>query len=67
MEGSKKPRRATRPWITLRNDAAAVAIDAAGGSIASFVLGDGVNPLSWDSAVHDQQDVEKTAPRLGGR
>ena len=58
----KKPKVGTRDVTTLRLEAATLSIDAAGGSLSSFQLGT-LNPLSWDSAVHDQLDVSALGPR----
>ena len=59
----KKPKVDTRELTTLRLGDAALSIDAAGGSLASFQLGQRPNPLCWDSAVHDNLDPTVTAPR----
>lgn len=59
----KKPKVGTRELTTLRLRDAALSIDAAGGSLASFQLGQRPNPLCWDSAVHDNLDPTVTAPR----
>eukprot|EP00435_Cladocopium_sp_Y103_P006899 s3196_g2.t1 len=59
----KKPKVGARELTTLRLGDAALSIDAAGGSLASFQLGQGPNPLCWDSAVHDNLDPTVTEPR----
>lgn len=54
-----------RCGLQVRNSAAQLTLDLAGGSVASFTLAesDRINPLSWDSAIHDGKDASSTAPR----
>jgi len=54
----------TRFATEIRNSAASLKLDLAGGSIASFQLhGASINPLNWDSAVHDGADPTSQMPR----
>eukprot|EP00929_Paragymnodinium_shiwhaense_P004337 TRINITY_DN105228_c0_g1_i1.p1 TRINITY_DN105228_c0_g1~~TRINITY_DN105228_c0_g1_i1.p1 ORF type:complete len:383 (+),score=31.80 TRINITY_DN105228_c0_g1_i1:64-1149(+) len=56
-----------RETLQLTSTSASLTIDLAGGAFAAFQLkdgiGSGVNPLSWDSAVHDGEDASSLAPR----
>jgi len=62
----KRP--AHRKILELANASAKLKIDLAGGSLAAFQLAtlDSVNPLCWDSAVHDGADPSSTSPRPVG-
>lgn len=55
--------RESREVITLHQGEALLSIDPAGGSLADFHLAGTVNPLCWDSAIHDQLDPNNQEPR----
>lgn len=55
--------RESREVITLHQREALLSIDPAGGSLADFHLAGTVNPLCWDSAIHDQLDPNNQEPR----
>ena len=63
MSAAKKQKLSQRAVTSLNTDDATLLIDLAGGSIASFSFKESLNPLSWDSAIHDQLDVSSPNPR----
>ncbi|CAJ1380802.1 unnamed protein product [Effrenium voratum] len=54
-------KRLKRELLTLQNAVAELSLDPLGGSVSAFRFRGELNPLSWDSAVHD--GVEKVRPR----
>jgi len=63
LPAAKKCKVVGREVITLHQGEALLSIDPAGGSLADFHLAGTVNPLCWDSAIHDQLDPNNQEPR----